>query len=306
METTAVHGRVEAPQTQSHTSNAAKAVERVERRRDRHEEEVRVTISEEARARREARDREPVAPPTDAPSRSANSGPAPILAVRVGLPEVPQVPDSEELLRQKLAERSGIQSVRLGGLVTTPQEQERAASRAETRRGTEEARIELPGAQAARPQLPGAPEPVRLPVFETARSKPDAPAPQPPVHKVRDPEADQAAREARQREIMERADRRPDLDTAIAAGAHGTITRGEEDAQPRRTDSTREADLQDEAARKRAVQAALTQAAVVEAESTGELVTRFAERAFEQDLGRPERVREHLGNRSASPAKLND
>ncbi len=49
------------------------------------------------------------------------------------------------------------------------------------------------------------------------------------------------------------------------------------------------------------MQAAVTQAAVVEAEATSELVTGFAERAFEQDLGRPERVREHLGHRSPSP-----
>ncbi len=305
METTAVRGQVEAPQTQSHTSNAAAAVERTERRQDRREEEVRVAISEEARARSAARDRDVAPPTTDAPSRSANPGPPPTLAVSYGLPEAPKVPNSEELLRQKLAERSGIRSVLLGGLATAPQEQKRAASGAEAR-PSEEARIELPGAQAARPELPGAPEPVRLPVFDTVRSEQNAPAPQPKVHKLPDLEADQAAREARQREIMERADRRPDLDTAIAAGAHGTVTRGEEDAQPRRADSTREADAQEQAARRRAVQAAVTQAAVVEAEATSELVTGFAERAFEQDLGRPERVQEHLGHRSASPAKLND
>ncbi len=132
METTAVRGHVEAPQPQAHSSNAAAAVERTEQRQERREEEVRVAISEEARSRRAARDRESVAPPTtDAPSRSANSGPAPTLVVRFGLPEAPQVPSSEELLRQKLAERSGIRSVQLGGLVTTPKEQERAASGAQ-------------------------------------------------------------------------------------------------------------------------------------------------------------------------------
>ena len=110
----------------------------------------------------------------------------------------------------------------------------------------------------------------------------------------------------RQREIMARADHRVDLEIAVAAAGQSGVARTEEEAHTRRTDSMREADAKDEAARERAIREALTKAGMVEAEAQSELVTRFAEHAFEQDLGRPERTVEYLGNRSSSPSKLND
>jgi hypothetical protein len=265
---------------------------------------VRVNISREARALREAQIREAVASPTtDAPSKNANVGGRPsVLAVRVGIPDAPQIADSEELLRKKLAEGSGVQTVRLGGLLSTPKSQERAASGAETR-GSRGDPVELQRTRA-HVEVPGGPKPVTLPGVEASRPAPRT-APKAGKLPVEDPRVAEEARKMRQREILERVDRRVDLETAVAAAGQSGVARTEEEAHTRRTDSMREADAKDEAARERAIREALTKAGVVEAEAESELVTRFAERAFEQDLGRPERTVEHLGNRSSSPSKLN-
>jgi hypothetical protein len=114
--------------------------------------------------------------------------------------------------------------------------------------------------------------------------------------RAEDGEAARKARVAQVQEQLRRADTREDLELAFAAAPQSGVARSEEASEQRRHD----VDLMgesEESARERMAQEVLTQVGVVEAEHEAELVTRFSERAFEQDLGRPERVREVLGQR---------
>ena len=304
METPAVQGHVEAPQNVPRSGTPQPEPSPVADRQGPQREAVRVDISSEARALREQTRSSETAPPSSFPSRApGGAGSLPVIAVRLGLPPPPDLADAEQLLREKLAEGARVQSVKLGGLLSTAQDGEHAkASRNE--RPSDEARVDLPGARE-RTEVPGGPEPVKLPAVEASRPAPQT-APKPRPQPVEDSRAADEARETRQREILQRSDRRNDLETAVAAASQSGVARTEENAANRRADSTRDTDPTDESARERRAKEALTQAGDVEAQAEVELVTRFSERAFEQDLGRPERTREFVGQRSASPAELDD
>ena len=303
METAAVQGHVEAPQNVPRSGTPQPEPSPVADRQGPQREAVRVDISSEARALREQTRSSETAPPSSFPSRVAGEASLPVIAVRLGLPPPPDLSDPEQLLREKLAEGARVQSVKLGGLLSTAQDREHAeASRNE--RPSDEPRVDRPEARE-RTEVPGGPEPVKLPAVEASRPELQT-APKPRPQPVEDSRAADEARETRQREILQRSDRRNDLETAVAAASQSGVARTEENAANRRADSTRDTDSADESARERRVKEALTQAGVVEAQTETELVTRFSERAFEQDLGRPERTREFLGQRSASPTELDD
>jgi hypothetical protein len=128
-------------------------------------------------------------------------------------------------------------------------------------------------------------------------SLPGNPAERPEAPRTQDADAAREARVARVQEQLQRADERQDLELAFATAPQSGVASSEEASEQRRHDVELMGESE-ESARARVAQELLTQAGVVEAEHEAELVTRFSERAFEQDLGRPERVREVLGQRS--------
>lgn len=259
---------------------------------------VRVEISERARELRDLRGRakpasqepQPTTPGTE-PPRAPDPGRSnlPMIAVTQGIPPVETLQrDSEEVIRQQLAERAGIR--RLDHVISTPQEESRAG-RVKAEPARAEATLNLPGTgRAAQPTLPGAEAARAASLPATRAERPEAP-------RTQDGEAARRERVARVQEEIQRVDQRQDLELAFAAAPQSGVARSEEASQQRRHDVELMGESE-ESAREQVAQEVLTQAGVVEAQYEAELVTRFSERAFEQDLGRPERVREVLGQRS--------
>ncbi|MEE8557682.1 MAG: hypothetical protein V3T14_07335, partial [Myxococcota bacterium] len=107
---------------------------------------------------------------------------------------------------------------------------------------------------------------------------------------------DEARRNVEHARLQQASDRQ-DLETAIAAAPQSGVLSSEEHAENRRHDP----DLlgePDDSERAKVARETFTKAGLVEAQTEAELVTRFAEQAFEQDLGRPSRVNQVLGSRS--------
>ena len=96
---------------------------------------------------------------------------------------------------------------------------------------------------------------------------------------------------------LQQAGSRQDLETAIAAAPQSGVLSSEEHAENRRHDPDLLGET-DDSEQAKVARETLTKAGVVEAQTEAELVTRFAEQAFEQDLGRPARVNQVLGSRS--------
>jgi hypothetical protein len=268
-------------------------------RRQAEQDGVRVEISDRARELQQLRSQAKPAAQVPRPTTPGNEPPGapepgrtnlPLIAVSQGIPPVETLArDAEEVVREQLAERAGIR--RLDRVISTPQEKSRTGQVEAEPLPAQEALV-LPGAERADPQAP-------LPGAEAAReaSLPATPAERPEAPRTEDGEAAREARVARAQEQLRRADDRQDLEFAFAAAPQSGVARSEEAAEQRRYDVELMGESED-SARARMAQEVLTQAGVVEAEYEAELVTRFSERAFEQDLGRPERVREVLGQRS--------
>jgi hypothetical protein len=214
------------------------------------------------------------------------------LAVTQGVPPVETLDHTaEEVVQAQIAERAGIR--RIDRVLRSPDEVESAKVAVQAEQMT------LPGPERGTAEL-------RLPGAEAARAA-TSPATQPERPGAPRPNNAESAHQAVVREAhaeLQQADERQDLELAFAAAAQSGVARSEEAAEQRRSDPELMGES-DESQRERVAQEVLTQAGMVEAQSEAELVTRFGERAFEQDLGRPPRLNEQLGHRSR-PASTYD
>jgi hypothetical protein len=258
---------------------------------------VKVEISDRARelhARDSQVKAEEVAPdPSTGPSPAR--GNLPLLVVRHGVAPVETNLDRnpEEIVREQLEARAAIRN--LSDVLTTPDEEAEAAKGADPARAAE--LRALPGDDEAAPA--GKPDKLVLPAVEATRVKVGGAAQpeRPNLPERADAPALQEFFEVQEREDLQQADDRQDLEHAVAAAPQSGVARSEEESDRRRADVELMGDSE-ESDRERVAREVLTEAGVVEARSEEELVTRFAERAFAQDLGRPPRVQEVLGNRS--------
>jgi hypothetical protein len=198
------------------------------------------------------------------------------------------------VIQKQLEERAGIRNV--GSVIATPQDAgadgvdvaERMAS--------------SPSVEAAAPARPAlnTGEKLVLPAVAAAQVKlgPEE-RPDLPVGPVRaDAGAAQELFEGREHVELQLADNRQDLERAFAAASQSGVARSEEHQERRRADVDLMGEPDPESGRERIAREALTQVGVVEARTEQELVTRYADRAFAQDLGRPESPKQTLGDRN--------